>query len=214
MREHDYSFHGGLNRANVGRYLTLVATSVSGTVVFVLLSVVYVAKRYGLNVNLPPTILSFVGAGMVFTVLYGILNRYAWRWPILRSALKVPDLTGRWSCEGRSLKPDGSLGYAWSDTLTVVQTWDKIRVRMKTDQSGSGSIAAAVICDDAEGYRLLYNYRSDPNIGEVELRSHLGSCMLLFSKDIQSAEGEYFNGHGRFTFGRMSLKRDYGKGHQ
>ncbi|GGI27356.1 MULTISPECIES: hypothetical protein [Bradyrhizobium] len=73
---------------------------------------------------------------------------------------------------------------------------------------------AALICDDAEGYRLLYNYRNDPAIGEVDLRSHLGSCMLIFSKDLESAEGEYFNGHGRFTFGTISLKRDHGKGHQ
>ncbi|WIW50479.1 hypothetical protein ML401_35785 (plasmid) [Bradyrhizobium sp. 62B] len=214
MKQHDYSLHGGLNRAKVGRYLTLIAASVSAAIVFTLLSVVDVANRFGLNVNLPPSVLSLVGAGMVFAALYWTLDRYAWRWPFLNAALKVPDLAGSWSCEGRSLKPDGSLGYAWKATLTIFQTWDKIRVRLKTDQSGSDSIAAALICDDAEGYRLLYNYRNDPAIGEVDLRSHLGSCMLIFSKDLESAEGEYFNGHGRFTFGTISLKRDHGKGHQ
>ncbi|MGY8635351.1 hypothetical protein RAD15_23005 [Bradyrhizobium sp. 14AA] len=214
MKEHDYSLHGGLNRAQVGRYLTLFAASVSSSVVFVLLSVVDLAKRYGINANLPPSVLSLVGAGMVFAVLYWLLNKYAWRWPYLNTALKVPDLAGNWTVEGRSLKPDGQLGHEWKAVLTIFQSWDKIRVRLKAEQSGSDSIAAALICDDEDGYRLLYNYRNDPNIGEVDLRSHLGSCMLLFAKDLKSGQGEYFNGHGRFTFGTFTLKRDHGAGYQ
>ncbi|WP_049803207.1 hypothetical protein [Bradyrhizobium japonicum] len=56
---------------------------------------------------------------------------------------------------------------------------------LKTRQSGSDCIAKALIWDDADGYRLLYNYRNDPSIGEVDLASHLGSCMLLFAKDLR-----------------------------
>lgn len=207
MADHDYSLHGGLNRAKVGRYLTIVATSVSGGAVFLLLSSVDLAKRYGLDINLPPTVLSLVGATMVFAILYQLLNRYVWRWPGMRRALKVPDLTGEWTCAGESLDQDGNLKHKWRGSVTIFQRWDKIRVRLKTSQSASNSIAAALICDDAEGFQLLYNYRNDPKIGDVELRSHLGSCMLLFAKDLRSAEGEYFNGHGRFTFGRMTLAR-------
>ena len=36
---------------------------------------------------------------------------------------------------------------------------------------------------------------------------HLGFCDLNFAKDLKSAEGEYFNGHGRNTFGVMHLTR-------
>jgi hypothetical protein len=207
MSDHDYSLHGGFNRAKVGRYLTLIATSVSGVIVFLLLSTVDLAKRYGLNVNIPPTVLSLVGAGMVFTALYWIFNRYAWRWPYMGKALKVSDLTGEWACTGQSINQDGTPGYHWQGTVAIFQNWDKIRIRLKTQQSGSDSVAAALICDDAEGCRLLYNYRNDPKIGEVDLKSHLGSCMLLFAKDLQSAEGEYFNGHGRYTFGTLKLTR-------
>ena len=38
MLEHDYALLGGLNRAKVGRYLSLVAASVSAGIVFVLLA--------------------------------------------------------------------------------------------------------------------------------------------------------------------------------
>ena len=36
MLEHDYALLGGLNRARVGRYLSIVAASVSAGIVFVL----------------------------------------------------------------------------------------------------------------------------------------------------------------------------------
>ena len=83
----------------------------------------------------------------------------------------------------------------------------QIRVGLKTAQSGSDSIAAALICDNADGYRLLYNYRNRPKIGEVNLAAHLGFAELHFAKSLQTAEGEYFNGHGRYTFGTMHLER-------
>lgn len=207
MLEHDYALLGGLNRAKVGRYLSLVAASVSAGIVFVLLAAVNLVQKLGLPANLTPSVLSLVGAGAMFGALYWIFNRYAWRWPVLNSALKVPNLSGEWECIGKTFQPDGKVQYEWKAAVRIFQRWDKIRVRLKTDQSGSDSIAAALVCDDSDGYRLLYNYRNHPRIGEVELKSHLGFCDLNFSKDLKSAEGEYFNGHGRNTFGIMHLTR-------
>jgi hypothetical protein len=207
MQEHEYALLGGMNRAKVGRYLSVLAATVSAAIVFVLLSAVNLAQRFGLSATLTPSVLSLVGAGAVFGVLYGLFDRYVWRWPYLERLLKVPCLSGDWACKGQTLKPDGTPSYAWDGTMTIVQSWDKLRVRLKTKQSGSNSIAAALIWDEADGYRLLYNYRNDPRIGETELKSHLGFAELTFAKDRKSAEGEYFNGHGRFTFGTMHLTR-------
>lgn len=207
MRGHEYALLGGVNRAKVGRYLSLIAGTVSAAVVFVLLAAVDLARTFGLSVNLPPALLSLAGAGAVFGVLYWVLNRFAWRWPVLKAVLKVPNVSGDWDCRGQTINPDGSAGYAWNADITIQQSWDKIRVRLKTAQSASDSIAAALVCDDLEGFRLLYNYRNEPRIGEVDLKSHLGFSELIFAHDLQSAEGEYFNGHGRFTFGTMQLRR-------
>jgi hypothetical protein len=121
--------------------------------------------------------------------------------------LKVPDLSGKWRCIGRTLNADGSTKHDWEGTVTILQSWDKLRVHLKTSHSGSNSITAALLYDEADGYVLLYHYKNDPHIGEPELRSHRGFAELLFAKDRQSAQGEYFNGHGRFTFGTMRLTR-------
>ncbi|XIA62055.1 hypothetical protein ACFIOY_20425 [Bradyrhizobium sp. TZ2] len=77
MLEHDYALLGGLNRAKVGGYLSLVAASVSAGIIFVLLAAVNLVQRLGLPANLTPSVLSLVGAGAVFGVLYWIFNRYA-----------------------------------------------------------------------------------------------------------------------------------------
>jgi hypothetical protein len=205
--EHEYALLGGINRAKVGRYLSLIAAAVSAGVVFLLLAAVDLAHRFGMPNNLPPAVLSLVGAGAVFGVLYWLFDRFAWRWPYLSRFIRVPDLSGNWKCEGQTVNADGSKGYTWQGCVTIIQSWDKIRVRLATAQSGSNSITAALICDEADGFHLLYNYRIDPRIGETELKSHLGFAELIFSKDRATAEGEYFNGHGRFTFGTMKLMR-------
>jgi hypothetical protein len=208
MLDHEYALVGGVNRANVGRYLSLLAASVSGFIVYLLLLLVDVAKTLGVPASIPPSVLSLVGAGMVFAMLYALFNRYAWRWWPFPAWLKVPDLSGTWRCEGQTLAPDGKgTAQDWHANVVMVQSWDKLRVRLKTEQSGSNSITAALMYDSAEGYRLLYSYRNDPHIGEVELKSHVGFADLVFSKDLKTAEGSYFNGHGRFTFGTMQWVR-------
>lgn len=206
-QEHEYALIGGVNRAKIGRYLSILAATVSAAIVFMLLAAIDLAHRLGIPANLPPAVLSLVGAGAVFIILYWLFDQYVWRWSYLTRLLKVPDLSGDWSCKGQTLNPNGTPSFVWDATITIIQSWDKIRVRLKTKQSGSNSIAAALIWDSADGYRLLYNYRNDPKIGEVELKSHLGFAALTFAKDCESAEGEYFNGHGRFTFGTMHLVR-------
>lgn len=207
MQDHEYALLGGINRAKVGRYISLAAASVSGVIVFVLLSLIDVAHRFNIPANLPPTVLSLAGAGTVFAVLYWLFDKFVWRWSKIASVLKVPDLSGDWNCEGRSLRSDGAVDVAWNGTVTIVQTWDKLRVRLKTDQSGSNSITAAVLYDSADGYRLLYNYRNEPRIEEPNLKGHVGFADLVFDRNLTTAEGPYFNGHGRFTFGTMKLTR-------
>lgn len=205
IHDHEYALLGGMNRAKVGRYLSVAAAAISALVMFGVLALWDVAKALGLPPNIPPAVISLIGAGSIFTVLYWFVDRHAWKWAPVGGWLKAPDLSGEWNCQGTSLKPDGSVAFAWSGTVTIVQSWDKIRVRLRTRKSGSNSLAAALVCDEADGFRLLYNYRNDPRAGEPELKSHRGFAELVFSPDRTTAEGEYFNGQGRFTFGTIKL---------
>jgi hypothetical protein len=207
MQEHEYALLGGVNRSQIGRYLNLLAASVSAVIVFILLAAVDFAKQFDIPANLPPVVLSLAGAASVFAALYWLFDRYAWKWPQLGRFLKVPDLSGDWHCDGQTINPDKSPGYVWEAKVTIIQSWDRIRVRLATKQSGSNSVAAALLCDEVDGYRLLYHYKNDPNIGERDLASHRGFAELIFSKDRKSGQGEYFNGHGRYTFGTMTLRK-------
>lgn len=204
--EHEYALIGGFNRSHVGKWLARTAAGISAVAVFLLLTAVDLAKALGLNVNLPPTVLSLVGAGAVYTILYWVFDKYAWKLGPLGRVLKLPNLSGKWACDGLSL--DKKPPFPWTGTVTIVQSWDRLRVHLETSQSVSDSIAAALLHDAAAGYRLMYHYRNHPRIGEDELSAHHGFAELTFAPDQASASGEYFNGRGRNTFGTMTLTRE------
>jgi len=206
-QEHEYALLGGISRAKVGRYIGVIAASVSAGIVFLLLAAVDLAKRLGIPANLPPSVLSLVSAAAIWAALYWCFDRYAWRWSKLAILLRVPNLSGEWQCDGKTLTTDGTTKYEWTGNITIVQSWDRLRVRLKTKQSGSNSISAALVNDSVDGFVLLYHYVNDPRVDEPELRGHRGFAQLTFTKDLSSAEGEYFNGHGRSTFGTMKLTR-------
>jgi len=207
MLEHEYTLLGGVSRLKIGRYLALISASVSGFIVFILLSSVDLAQQLGIAASIPPSILSFVGAGTVFTALSWILNRHAWRWKFINGFLQIPDLAGSWSCTGTTIATNTNPSFDWEGEIVIVQTWDKIRVRLKTATSASNSRSAALIKDEADGWRLFYSYRNEPNISQQNLAAHRGFSEILFEPDLQTGTGEYFNGHGRYTFGTISLER-------
>ena len=204
--EHEYSLLGGFNRSHVGRWLAGFAAIVSAVIVFVVLSLVDVAASLGLNVNLPPTALSLAGAGAVYGVLYFALDRYFWRKPMIGALLKVPDLAGTWLVNGTPLESD--IAQPWNGRMTIVQTWDKLRIHLEAAQSNSDSLSAALQHDAAVGYRLMYHYRNQPDVAARNLAPHHGFAELTFAPDCQSAKGDYFNGRGRNTFGTMTLTRE------
>lgn len=208
IQEHEYALLGGLNRAKVGRYLGAAASLVSSAIVFVVLLLWDLGKSLGLGPNVPPIVMSLVGAGTVYLVLYWLFDRHVWKLPWISGALRVPNLNGDWRCDGQTTEPDRSPGKKWKGQVTIVQSWDKIRVRLKTAESASNSIAAALVYDEADGFLLMYNYRNEPKINRTDQNAHRGFAELTFTKDLQTAEGGYFNGHGRWTFGTMRLTRE------
>ncbi|WP_246798408.1 hypothetical protein [Rhizobium leguminosarum] len=207
MLEHEYTLLGGVSRLNIGRYLALISAGVSATVVFILLSSVDLAQRFGIAASLPPSVLSFVGAGTVFSALSWLLNRHAWRWKFINDFLQIPDLSGSWTCRGLTIETKSNPQLEWEGEITVVQSWDKIRVRLRTKTSASNSRSAALIKDGADGWRLFYSYHNEPKIGQTELHAHRGFSEILFNAALTGGDGEYFNGHGRYTFGTMKLER-------
>ena len=205
--DHEYALLSGINRSKIGRVLGMVAGGISSVIVLGVLALVDLAKSLGVASYVPQLILWPLGAGTVYLGLYWLFNRHLWKISLVNRLLKLPNLAGDWRCEGQTINPDRSLGHPWQGTITITQSWDLIKIRLKTKQSHSRSIAAALIHDEADGYRVMYHYLNTPNIDEPELNVHRGFSELTFASDCQTALGEYFNGQGRFTFGTMKLTR-------
>lgn len=204
---HEYSVLGGINRARIGQVIGALAAAISSGLVALLLTALNLAKTLGFGEYVPAILLPPIGAGVVFTVIYWFFEQHAWKLSWLAKPLGVPNLSGDWKVEGQTLNPDKSPSYVWEGEITIIQSWDRIRVRLKTEQSGSNSITAALVRDEADGFRLFYSYRNDPRADQAELHSHRGSAEITFNHNLTHGEGEYFNGLGRFTFGTMKLTR-------
>ncbi|MEZ5941135.1 MAG: hypothetical protein R3C18_07075 [Planctomycetaceae bacterium] len=159
------------------------------------------------------TLSGWLGVGLAATnfTLFGLLfvafDRFIWRWWPVRRILGLPDLNGKWNCEGQQYDENGNAGRSWEGTITIVQTWSRLCVATKTETSRSRSGPASIEKDEGHGFRLLYTYQNDPMPGQPNLTPHRGTCELVFDEDCTQATGIYFNDHHRRSFGRLTLTR-------
>lgn len=180
-------------------YIMLAAVVLSG-VVGILVN--YANTRFGWPIG-------SLSAMTLFTALYFLFDRVAWRWKWARSILLVPDLNGTWDCQGKTLFKSGQpQEFVWTAKVTIKQSWSRITVCLKTAQSASHSIAASLYREPGSGYRLIYHYDNRPAMTEMHLSRHCGLCNLLFSELVDRATGEYFTDKDRMTAGTMQLSRE------
>lgn len=204
--QHEYSVIGH-SRSAWGRRLGALAGGLAAFGVLAAVALLRLAERLGLEEHVPEVVMWPVTAAFVYGGVHWLFNNYAWRWSWLAALLGVPDISGRWSCLGTTLNPRQGLPPAWRGELVVTQSWEKIQVYLKTDQSASQSKAASLIHEPGIGYRLLYSYQNMPRAGEA-LQPHVGYAEILFDENRGSGEGEYFNNKGRVTYGRLSVTRE------
>lgn len=206
MQPHEYSVIGH-SRAAVGRYLGTIAGIVASACALFVTIALDLAERSGFSEWVPEVVLLPISAAVVYPVGHWLFDTWAWKWGPMLQMLKIPDLNGEWVCDGKTMDSDGNVLHAWSGTVSISQTWEKIRVYLNTGSSKSASVAAALVREPGRGFVLMYSYRNEPKIGEKELQPHVGYCEMTFDENLASAEGDYFNNKGRVTFGRMTLTR-------
>ena len=134
-----------------------------------MLLLIELAKHFGFNDIIPPLVLWPIGAGTIYVALYRFFESQFWRNKYINGALKVPDVEGTWQIEGHKLREDGRIELEWSGPMTIVQSWDSIRIHLKTANSESDSISAAIICDKSIGYNLIYTYQNCPEADQTHL---------------------------------------------
>lgn len=205
VQPHEYSVVGH-NRAIYARWLFTVASL--GAAIFTAVGIVIagVAKSWGLPDSVRTWLVAPLSAATVFGILHFVFLK--WGWQVMCVFGAFPRITGKWACDGATVDDDGTVAHRWKATLTVVQDWEKIKVRLATAQSASYSVAASLLPDGDGAWTLMYSYRNEPRQGEPELKSHIGYCEMHFAADGCTAQGDYFNARGRKTAGRMTLKRE------
>lgn len=206
-QNHEYALLDGVNRSTVGRYIFVVAAGLSSGLTALLIAAINWLEKHDYW-QFPQVVSAPLTAGVVYLGLYYCFRYWVWKWKWVAKLIHVPDLSGVWEVEGKTLNPKSGIDPAWVGKLTVSQDWDLIRVSLQTGASRSESIAAALQHDAHYGYHLLYTYRNEPKANSpTDMAEHRGAVHLTFSADLMTAEGDYFNGRGRYTFGVMSLKR-------
>lgn len=204
---HEYALLDGINRSTVGRYIFAAASALSAIVIAGIVYFINLWERLGF-IQFPQIITVPVTAGVAYLGLYYLFKHKVWKWRWTAKLISVPDLSGVWDVEGNTLNPKEGINPNWSGRLTISQDWDMIRVSLQTENSRSESIAAALQFDPHYGYHLLYTYKNEPKAGSpLDMRDHRGAAHLTFDSDLAAAEGDYFNGRGRYSFGIMRLKR-------
>lgn len=205
MQNHEYAIIGH-NRTHVGRYLAVIAASIASVAYLSAGAILKLVKSHQLFSPIPEIVFWPLSAGVVYLGVHALFNKWLWKCRLVRKLIDVPYIGGIWQCHGATKDKEGNTTYEWDAVVTITQSWEKITVCMKTSQSNSNSMVAALINEGLQGYRLIYRYTNEPKAGEP-LNTHIGFCDLRFSRDLTEAEGDYFN-KGRWTFGQMRLTKE------
>jgi len=183
-----------------------VAAAAASLAILIAVPLLEFAKNIGFLSRIPPVVMWPLTAGFFFVCVHWLFDRYIWRLRILAKTLGLPDIAGKWTCNGTTFGSDGAIAHEWAAEVTIFQTWEKIRIYLDTGQSSSTSKIATICPETDRGYRLIYSYQNEPKIGE-DLLIHLGFADMLIDKAATEASGEYYNVKGRQTRGRMIWKR-------
>jgi hypothetical protein len=154
------------------------------------------------------SVITAIPVFLVFSAIYFAFDRVLWKVAILRKVLLVPDLNGRWTCTGRTTLQGGQpANLDWNAEITITQSWSRILIHLRTQQSESKSIAASIFHESGVGYRVLYQYTNRPGADQLELRDHSGAAELRFDEACIAGEGYYFTDRHRSTVGTTKLRR-------
>ena len=144
----------------------------------------------------------------IFAALHLLFDRVLWRSKAFGKLFAIPNLNGRWKCEGKTVLSNGQpVEWPWEAEVTISQTWSKILIHLQAQTSESMSISASLFRVEGVGFRILYHYANDPKVDQQGLKKHSGSTDLCFRMGSDSAEGQYYSDNHRMTVGTMKLRR-------
>lgn len=146
---------------------------------------------------------SFMGG---YAILSWMLEHHAWKWNVLRilGIVKIVNLHGEW--EGFVKSSYDKYASKIPISVTIVQRWSKISIRIDASQSRSFSAFAMLKTRDIDRPQLLYMYENRPRPeATTTMHAHGGTAALEFYDGM--LKGDYYTGRDRSTVGIIELRR-------
>lgn len=203
---HEYTILGH-SRTNYGRHIGTVAAASAALAVVIAPILLSLFSRFGFLEKIPSVVYWPLTAGLFYVVIHATFDRYIWKLKFPAKLLGLPNISGKWICEGQTFTLGGKVKYEWNGSVTIHQTWEKIKIYLDTGQSSSSSRVATICPENEKGFRLIYSYQNEPKAGE-QIGVHIGFCDMVFDQDGLAAQGEYYNVKGRTTIGRMTWTKE------
>lgn len=164
------------------------------------------------NVTIPRYLELFIdlSPAAFFSLFYKFIDNYLWKCKVFRFlfAIKAPNLNGVWEGEYESSYPSPNNTLKGHVTMTIEQTWTKIRICSKNEKSNSCSQVAGIFVNDRNGIVIKYEYENDSRNFVETMSPHTGFTKLKYNPDTNTLEGEYYTDRHRKTYGNLSYKLD------
>lgn len=153
-----------------------------------------------------------IAAMGLFSILYSLFDKFIWKWKWIKKIGldQTPNLNGTW--EGEFKSSYHNFEESFPAVLIIEQTWTKICIRGKFNDSSSSSYTASLKVNDGGGIKLFYSYINDKNPEHFKkgTSNHRGYGRLEIIN--ASMTGSYFNdptnnnNHGKLNLNLSSLQ--------
>ena len=144
------------------------------------------------------TLFGYIGEAIAIGfIIIKLFDLWIWKWKYFSKIHGIPVLAQTYDGEISSSYDDSK---TYKGVLTIKQTFSKISVKYKSDESSSFSVIATII-DNYDVNQLIYTYQNNPK-ANIQERSpiHHGTAILNID-NVTKIEGNYFTERG--TVGYM-----------
>ncbi len=137
-------------------------------------------------------VISYVGEAIAFGfIIVKLFDLWIWKWKVVQKIHRVPVLEKEY--KGKLTSSFDNKDY--KGNLAINQTFTKLSIKFKSNESSSYSIVASII-DNNDTNQLIYTYQNDPK-ANIRDRSpiHYGTAILSVD-NVSKIEGSYFTSRG------------------
>ena len=177
----------------IGLWVTAIIFAIRCIPLFGLLNMLWKSRDFlGLIYNVISCVGEAIAIGLIIVKLF---DQWIWKWKFVQKIHGIPVLAK----EYKGKLTSGFDNKDYKGNLVIKQTFTKISIKFKSNESRSYSIVATII-DNNDTNQLIYTYQNNPK-ANIQKRSpiHYGTAILSVD-DVNKIEGSYFTGRGSIGY--------------